>query len=272
MMTQTVFSNSAVISFLETALPCAPDAVVVLGSGQGAFADASEKLFEIRSADIPGFPHSDVPGHEGKIVLARMSEKHVLLFQGRVHPYEGVSMQDTALPAFIAAAFHVKVFILTNAAGGLNPLFGVGDLMLITDYIISPLAPSMGASFRSFYDGDPKRLPVIRKETISKVISLAVEQRIALREGVYAMVSGPSYETRAEIHFLRRLGADAVGMSSIPELIVAHRTGIEVIGISCITNQAKTVPRPVSHIEVTNTAEAAAEKLSGLLTAIIENF
>jgi len=182
--------------------------------------------------------------------------------------YEGVSVEDAAMPAFIAAAFQVKTFILTNAAGGLNPQLDVGDLMLITDYFISPLAPSMGASLRTLYDEDVRRQPLIDEETIRKISDLALEHRIMLRKGVYAMVSGPSYETRAEIHFLRRIGADAVGMSSVPELIVARRAGIQVIGISCITNKAKTVRTTVSHSEVTAAAGRSAEKMSTLISAI----
>jgi purine-nucleoside phosphorylase len=248
-----------------------PDIAVVLGTGLGIVTETIEKEIEISTSDIPGYPSPSIPGHEGKIISARIGGKNVMIFKGRVHMYEGASVHEAALPAYIAAEFQVKTLIVTNAAGGLNIQFAVGDLMLITDYIITPLAYNMGLSFRKLYNGETMRQPVVSCKTLQRVRSCAADRHLALQEGVYAMVSGPSYETRAEIHFLRSLGADVVGMSSAPEIMVARRAGIEVIGISCITNMAKTVATPVSHAEVTRVAESATEKLSALILAIIQH-
>jgi purine-nucleoside phosphorylase len=254
------------------------DAAVVLGSGLGGFSDGLTIHHSVPTSDIPGYPASTVAGHSGLIVDASLGDRRTLIFHGRIHGYEGYSPGTTALPALIAAALGVPAFIVTNAAGGLNPLYEAGDLMLVTDYFVLPLAHRMGLTLSDLDAPTTGRsrserglrpgnfLPAIARNLAH---AAAAETGVVLREGTYGFCSGPSYETRAEIHFLRMAGVDAVGMSTVPELIVARRHGLQTIAISCITNKARTVATAVSHEEVTRVAIQASDRLSRLLHALI---
>lgn len=274
------FDSKRVIRFLLGHLTERFDAAIVLGSGLGERAEDMVVHAEIHTADIPGYPDVTVMGHSGTILDATIGEKRALIFQGRIHGYEGYDTEATGLPAAIAASFGVSVFIVTNAAGGLNPLFDAGDLMLITDYIVLPVAHRMGLTLGELQhqdaaacgcerSGRPEEL--FKKDIRERVRAAAAEEGVTVREGVYGFCSGPTYETRAEIHFLRHAGVDAVGMSTVPELVVARKHALPVIAISCITNKARTVPTTVSHDEVTMVAAQAASRLWRLIRAILRS-
>ena len=259
---------------LAHALPSFPadlfGAAVMLGSGLGNFADHLTIHSQIPTSELPGYPTSTVAGHEGSLLLAEHSGKTILLFKGRIHGYEGYSGQATTLPAGIAAALGAKTLILTNAAGGLAPTTKAGDLMLITDVVVPPAAPRMGMQLHGHAD-EWRQLPrpLFPDSMLELARQAARESRVGLREGTYGFCSGPTYETRSEIAFFRSIGIDAAGMSTVPEIMHGVRAGLDVIGISCITNKALTVRQVVTHEEVTTVAAAVSETFSRLLLAII---
>jgi purine-nucleoside phosphorylase len=273
-------SMNTMISCLKENFPGRFDAAVVLGSGLGGFADRLPVRHRLATADIPGYPASTVAGHSGAIIDAACEGRRLLIFDGRIHGYEGYAPLETSLPAIIAHALGAGMFIVTNAAGGLHPGFNAGDLMLITDYFVLPLAPRMGLALtrltgyndrEGLADRGERPSTLLDPRIRSLTLAAAAEANVALREGTYGYCSGPSYETRAEIHFLRRAGSDAVGMSTVPELITARMLGLGAVAISCITNKARTVPTTVSHEEVTSVAAQASDRLSRLLTALIRS-
>jgi purine-nucleoside phosphorylase len=254
-------------AFPRDRLPARIDAAVVLGSGLDAFSATLRPTHEIRVSDIPGWPRTHVPGHAGRIMAAQCGGRGILVFRGRPHMYEGHDAQAAAAPAELAAALGARFFLVTSAAGGLHPTLLPGDLFLSTDILVSPLAPGMGSAMAQTA-GEPRRIldPALQRCARWAATDLG----LALREGVYAFCSGPTYETRAEIRMLRRIGADAVGMSTAPEVLAAARIGMRVLALSCITNTTSTVPRRVSHANVTSVAEAAAERMSSLLARVLE--
>jgi purine-nucleoside phosphorylase len=268
------------LAYLKKQLPGSADVALVLGSGLGNFVDGLDVLGEVPAAGIPHYPASTVPGHAGRILCASISGRKVLIFQGRIHRYEGYSYEEVVLPVRIARAFGVKAFIATNAAGGLNPYLPVGSFMLITGFLILPMSDKFGAVMQKEIGA-----AVSEKETHlltggnacsmdTEAEALALNASLAcgvpLKQGTYAYVTGPSYETRSEIAFLRRAGADAVGMSTVPELMDASMHRLRTIGISCITNSTSTMKKVVSHEEVTSTALRVSRDFSKLLKAIIE--
>ena len=249
-----------------------PSIGLILGSGLGDFADTLENRQVIPFTDIPDFPAATVPGHTGAFVFGEKHGKRVVCLQGRLHYYEGHPMPLLTLPVRIMQRLGVQTLILTNAAGGVNKDYRPGDLMLITDHInysgMNPLIgvnePELGPRFPDVTDLYCSRLRL-------KVKLAAVEAGIGLRQGVYMMFSGPNYETPAEIRMARILGADAVGMSTVPEAIVAAQCGIKVLGISCITNLAAGVsPNKLSHEEVMETAALAHDHFHSLLELILK--
>ncbi len=250
-----------------------PETAIVLGSGLGGFAKKVKNPVIIDYNDIEGFPVSGVEGHEGRLLLGKIEEKRVAVMQGRVHYYEGFSPDEVVLPIRVMGLLGAKRLILTNAAGGINPSLSAGSLMLISDHISffvpSPLRgeniPLLGPRFPDMTEVYSARLRNIAKTE-------AEELGITLHEGVYAQLSGPNYETPAEIRALSVLGADAVGMSTACEAIAARHMGIECCGISCITNLAAGVgSSPLSHDEVQQTADRVGREFSALLTALIKN-
>jgi purine-nucleoside phosphorylase len=255
----------AVFAALRGAFPPAVDAVLVLGSGLGDFTATLETVRTLRQAEIPDYPASTVAGHAGAILHCRAAGRDLLVFQGRLHGYEGYSAAETAYPGLVAAAFGARRLIATNAAGGLAPHLRAGDLMLLTDYLVLPLARRMGLPLQPL--GGADRAPLLDDEARTALLGAALEAGVPLAEGVYGFCSGPTYETRAEIAFLRRMGADAVGMSTVPELLAARAAGVRTVGISCITNATSTVPVAVSHDEVTRVAAGAGERMARLLHA-----
>lgn len=248
-----------------------PTIGLILGSGLGILADSINDPVFINYNSIPGFPQTTVEGHKGRFVCGDYQGKSVIAMQGRFHYYEGKNMEEVVLPVRVMKELGIEVLILTNAAGGINTDFRPGDIMLITDHInmsgINPLRGSnhdeLGPRFPDMtYAYDPK-LGKIVKETANKL-------DIALKTGVYAMMQGPSYETPAEIKMLRILGADAVGMSTVPEVITAVHAKIKVIGISCITNMAAGIlEQPLSHQEVIETAEQAKGNFIRLINGVV---
>lgn len=246
------------------------DVAVVLGSGLSGYADGLEGAKFVPYSELAGFPDSGfhVAGHSGRLALAEVGGASTVFFQGRVHSYQGFGAVDAAYPARLAAALGATKLIVTNAAGGINRSFAAGDLMLITDQLNltgdSPLigwpGPEGGTPFVPMSDAYSPRLAGIAREA-------AAEVGVGLREGVYAGLRGPAYETPAEVRMLGTLGADAVGMSTVPEVIAARALGLEVLGISLISNVA--AAHDISHEEVLEAGQLAAGAMSSLLTAIL---
>ena len=245
---------------------------VILGSGLGAYADQLENAVRLPYADIPGFPRSTVAGHAGLWCCGTLHGKRVAMMQGRFHYYEGYSMQDVTLPVRVMQQLGIKTLIVTNACGGVNLSFEPGDLMVISDiFSLTGQNPLIGPNLDAFGPRFPDMSCAFDKELRALAHNCAKEQGFSLQEGVYAQMTGPSYETPAEIRMLRTLGADAVGMSTGPEVIVARHGGMRVLGISCVTNMAAGIlEQPLNHKEVTETAERVKGQFTALLDAVIE--
>lgn len=245
---------------------------IVLGSGLGDLADAYCEV-AISYSDIPHFAPSTVAGHKGRLVFAQISGKKVVMMQGRNHFYEGHSMRDITYPIKVMKELGVKTIILTNAAGAINKSFNPGDLMVITDHInFMGTNPLIGPNDEHFGTRFPDMSEVYNKDLIKVVDEVGRLLRIDLRHGVYIASSGPSYETPAEIRMARTLGADAAGMSTVPEAIVANYCGMNVIGISCLSNYASGIStKKLSHEEVIDTTNKAKAKFKELILKVLEN-
>jgi purine-nucleoside phosphorylase len=244
---------------------------LVLGSGLGAFADDLEDALAIPYEEIPGFARSTVEGHAGRLVLGRVGGTSVVALQGRFHFYEGYALDEVTFPIRVLGLLGIKALVLTNAAGGLNNSFSQGALMLISDHLnLMGTNPLLGANDPRFGTRFPDMSEVYDREFQEATIAEARDMKLELKRGIYAALTGPSYETPAEIRMLRALGADAVGMSTVPEAIVARHMDIKVLGISCITNMAAGVlDRPIDHAEVMETGEAVRATFTELLTRTI---
>ncbi len=242
---------------------------LILGSGLGSYADTFTCRTEIPFRDLPNFPHSTVIGHPGKMVLGEAEGVAAVALQGRVHFYEGYSMEEVVFPARVLAALGIRFLVVTNAAGAVNADFRPGDLMLITDHInLMGTNPLIGKNIDEFGVRFPDMSEAYDGELRETVGQVATEKGIRLKRGVYVGLSGPSYETPAEIRMCRVLGADAVGMSTVPEVIVANQMGVRVLGISCITNMAAGIlPRKLTHQEVMDTTGRVKEQFISLLRA-----
>ena len=251
-----------------------PEIGIVLGSGLGDFARQVEKSAEISYDSLPGFPVSTVAGHAGKLIFGYVRSVPVVVMQGRVHYYEGYSMEQVVAPIRLMGMLGAKKLLLTNAAGGVNTDFTPGDLMVITDHI-SAFVPSplrgenpeaLGPRFPDMsrvYDEEMRRAVLTAGETLGQ----------PLRQGVYLQWQGPNYETPAEIRMFRTLGADAVGMSTVCEAIAARHMGLRVCAVSCITNMACGIlPQPLSHEEVQQTADRVKDKFQALVLESLEAF
>lgn len=260
------------IKFLQGRFNFTAEIALILGSGLGDFADNLEVLDSISTSDIPGYPASTVVGHRGKILFAKLGLKNVLLFQGRIHYYEGYPIHQCVLPVFIAHKFGCKKIILTNAAGGINPNFVPGDLMLINS--VNSMGLKNDLSHLIGY-ANADSITGIRNFQLSsvykKIQMAAVEEKIDLKDGVYWYSKGPSYETPAEIKMMGKFGGDAVGMSTVHEQIYAITLGMETGSISCITNFAAGISdQKLSHAEVTETANMVKNKFERLIKKSIE--
>ena len=248
------------------------DIGVILGSGLGDYAEALEDAVKLPYSEIPGFPRSTVAGHAGMWCCGTLYGKRVVMMQGRFHYYEGYGMKDVTLPVRVMQKIGVKTLIVTNAAGGENLGYHPGELMVIGDiFSMTAQNPLIGPNLDAFGPRFPDMSCAFDKELRALAHECANEQGFALREGVYAQMTGPTYETPAEIRMLRTLGADAVGMSTVPEVIVARHGGMRVLGISCITNMAAGIlDQPLNHAEVTETANRVKGQFRNLLDRIIE--
>lgn len=258
-------------AYIQKRAAQSPKIGLVLGSGLGVLAEQMTRAVKIPYRDIPSFPISTVPGHAGQLVLGKLGGNDVVTMQGRFHYYEGYALSEVTFPVRVMHELGVETVIVTNAAGGINESFESGDLMLIRDHInftfrnplIGRNQPEWGPRFPDMSEAYDRSLRKLAREVAS-------EQGIRLQEGVYAGVTGPSYETPAEIRMLRTLGGDAVGMSTVPEVIVARHMGMRVLGISCITNMAAGVlDQPLSHEEVMETAERVRGTFMTLVTEIV---
>lgn len=257
--------------FIQKKTKRRPKIALVLGSGLGGFADEFANAVRIPYAKIPHFPRSTAIGHAGQLVVGTVEGVDVAGMQGRVHLYEGYSAQDVAFPMRVFARMGIKAAILTNAAGGINKEFTEGKLVVISDHInLQGANPLIGPNDEHFGPRFPDMSWAYEKKFRELTLAEGRRLGIHLGEGVYAALAGPSYETPAEIRYLRSIGADLVGMSTVPEVIAARHSGIPVLGISCVTNAAAGVlDQPLNHIEVLETAERIKGQFIGLLRAVI---
>jgi purine-nucleoside phosphorylase len=248
-----------------------PKIALVLGSGLGGFADEFANAAKIPYAKIPNFPQSTAVGHAGQLVLGAVEGVEVVGMQGRVHLYEGYSVKEVTFPVRVFARMGVKAVVLTNAAGGINKEFTQGRLVVIRDHInLQGVNPLAGPNDEHFGPRFPDMSEAYDKKF--RALALAEGRRLGidLGEGVYAALAGPSYETPAEIRYLRTIGADLVGMSTVPEVIAARHSGLRVLGVSCVTNAAAGVlDQPLDHKEVLETAERVKGQFIALLRGVI---
>ena len=268
MATHTVL---AAAEYLRRATEMKPRVGVILGSGLGAFADELAGSCSIPYEQIPGWPASTAVGHAGRLVIGKLGDTELAVMSGRAHLYEGLPMEKVVFGVRALGRFGVRMLVFTNAAGGINPAYRQGALVLISDHINlmgqNPLAgpneDALGPRFPDMSEAYPARLRRLAKEVAA---GLAIE----LREGVYAGLLGPSYETPAEIRYLRTIGADLVGMSTVPEVIAANHMGISCLALSCVTNMAAGIlPKKISHEEVLETGAAVRDTLVRFLKAIL---
>lgn len=250
-----------------------PELALILGSGLGDYADTMEVVETLDYHDIEGFPVSTVPGHKGRFVFGYAGGVPIVAMQGRVHFYEGYKPQDVVLPVRLMKLMGAKVLFLTNAAGGINRSFNAGDLMLITDHIsMSVPSPLIGENIDELGVRFPDMSEVYSRRLQKVIENAAVTAGVPLRKGVYIQTTGPQYETPSEIRAYERLGADAVGMSTAIEAIAARHAGMEICGISCISNLAAGISvNPLTHKEVQETADRVAPLFKKLVTQAIKD-
>lgn len=260
------------IDYIKGKIKNQPEIGIVLGSGLGDFADAIEDKIEIPYTEIPGFPVSTVKGHDGKLIFGKINSKEVCVMKGRIHYYEGYDIKEVVYPIEVLAGLGIKTLILTNAAGGVNTDFEPADLMIINDHInLMGKNPLIGPNDEDLGPRFPDMTDLYNKDLIEVAEKSAKKLGIDIQEGVYMYFTGPSYETAAEVRMARILGADAVGMSTVPEAIVARHRGLKILGISTITNMSTGIlDTPLDHTEVVEVGQEVAGKFKELLKEIIE--
>lgn len=261
------------VSFIREKIKESPEIGLILGSGLGVLADQISQPIIIPYADIPGFPISTVEGHAGQLVFGELCGKKVIAMQGRFHYYEGYSMDKVTFPVRVMKLLGAEKLVVTNAAGSVNESFKPGDLMLITDHInLMGTNPLIGANELRFGPRFPDMSEAYNKDLRNLAKQIALQQGLDLKEGIYVGNTGPTYETPAEVRMARVMGGDAVGMSTVPEVIVARHCGMRVLGISCLTNMAAGIlDQPLSHDEVMETTEKIKESFLRFVKEIIEN-
>lgn len=249
-----------------------PKCAIILGSGWNTIVDEFESLIEIPYSSVPSLRKTTVPGHEGKIIFARAGKGEVLFFCGRRHWYEGEGWEPIIFPVYAVLKLGIPVLVLTNAAGGIRPDLEPGQLMVIDDHInCMGVNPLIGLHWVEWIPRFPDMREVYDNELCTLIDKSATQIGIKIAHGVYAAVSGPSYETPAEVKALKLLGADAVGMSTVPEAIVGHTGGLKIAGLSCIANRAASAERVgITHAEVLATVKASAYLMKSLLTAFLK--
>lgn len=259
-------------AFIKEKVSALPQLAAILGSGLGPFADAAQKAVSIPTSTIPHYPVSTVSGHAGRWVIGEVEGKRILLMQGRIHTYEGYPMARVTFPIHLMATLGVKTLIVTNASGGVNPQFQPGDLMLIDDQINFMFAnPLRGQHERQWGPRWPDMSDPYSRELQEVALGVARELQIPLRRGVLLASKGPSYESAAEVQMARRLGADALTMSTVPEVIAAVYRRLQVLGISCVTNLATGLSnQKLDHAEVTDTANRISATFARLMRGIVK--
>ena len=259
--------------YIEEKLDKMPEIGLILGSGLGILADEIEDKTIIKYGDIPNFPKSTVEGHKGQLVIGRLEGKRVIAMQGRFHFYEGYSQGEVTFPVRVMAALGVNKLLVTNAAGGANKDYTPGDLMLITDHINFSLTnPLIGKNIDELGPRFPDMSHGYDKGLMDIARNCAKELGMSLKEGTYMFLTGPNYETPAEVRMASYLGADAVGMSTVPEVIVAVHNGMKVLGISCITNMAAGIlDQPLDHGEVIETTQRVKKEFISLVKTTLGN-
>ncbi len=260
-------------SFISGQVNTQPRVGIILGSGLGGLIDIIDKEATIDYSSIPNFPVSTVKGHGGKLVFGKIGDTEVMLMAGRFHYYEGYNMQEVTFPVRVMKALGVEVLVVSNASGGTNPGFAVGDLMIIKDHInLFPEHPLRGANDERLGTRFPDMSEAYDHALIELAKKVAAENGIVVRTGVYVGLQGPTFETPSEYKWLHRIGGDAVGMSTVPEVIAARHGGMRVFAISVITDLGVTdVPVTITHEEVLEAAEAAAPKMATIVTGLIKH-
>jgi len=260
------------IDYIRNYTQMQPEVGIILGTGLGELANEIDKVVELSYADIPHFPVSTVETHAGKLIFGKLGNKSVVAMQGRFHYYEGYSMKQITFPIRVMKFLGVHTLVISNAAGGMNPLYRKGDLMLMEDHInllgdnplIGPNDDELGPRFPDMSEPYSQRLLALAEE-------IALEEKIKVQRGVYVAVSGPNLETRAEYRFLRGIGADVVGMSTVPEVIVARHMNMEVFGVSVITDECfPDALEPADVADIIKTANEAQPRLTLLMKRVIE--
>lgn len=259
--------------FIGSQIKEKPRMGIVLGSGLGDFVDRLSNKTVIDYEDIPHFEKVGTPGHMGRLVLGEVGKKRIAALQGRYHYYEGYDIADVVFPVRVLCALGIDTLLLTNAAGGIHPDLEPGDLMPICDHInLMGANPLRGPHDQRLGTRFPDTTEIYGKMWIDRACNILKKMKLKARPGIYAAMSGPSYETPAEIRMLGAMGADAVGMSTVPEALAARHMGVAIVGISCITNYASGISdRPLSHDEVTRTAKTIKKQFDALITALIES-
>ncbi len=252
----------------------APKVALVLGSGLGGYAEKIDIRAAVNYSEIEGMPVSTAPGHVGRFVFGYVGKVPVVVMQGRVHYYEGYSMEDVVLPIRLMGLMGAEVLFLTNAAGGLHPDFNVGDFMVIDDHIMNFVpSPLIGPNIEELGARFPDMSEIYKRELRDKIKKSAEALGIDIKHGVYIQLTGPNYESPAEIRMCQRIGADAVGMSTAAEAVAANHMGMKVCGISCITNMAAGISKhPLSQEEVEETGARVASDFEKLVTESIKSF
>lgn len=259
------------VKFLRKKYKHVPEVAIVLGSGLGQFTNEIEVEAEIAYSDIPNFPVSTVEGHKGKLIFGNLSGKKIVCMGGRFHYYEGYTAQEVVFPIRVLGLLGIKTLLLSNAAGGVNPAFNVGDIMLITDHIgIDMTNPLIGRNIDELGPRFPDMSEPYKKELLVKAREIAKRLNIEIREGVYFGVTGPTYETRAEYRMVQVMGGDAVGMSTVQECIAANHMGIPVFAASVITDLGiREDENIITHEEVLHFAKLAEPKLAAIFKELV---
>lgn len=266
----TLFDETA--DFLRSRTTCRPQTAIVLGSGLGKLAEAITDPCIVPYKEIPHFMQSTATGHKGNLIFGKLGSTEVVAMQGRFHYYEGYTMQEVTFPMRVFSRLGIKRLMVSNAAGGLNPDFEVGDLMIITDHISFMPNPLIGKNIEEMGPRFPDMTTVYSRALRQRAHAIANAMGIKLREGVYVAETGPTYETPAEYRMFRMLGGDAVGMSTVPEVIVARHCGMEIFGMSVITNCAKDLNESCLNDgdDVIRAADKAADSMTAIFTQLLQ--
>ncbi|QTN39012.1 purine-nucleoside phosphorylase [Cryomorphaceae bacterium] len=258
------------VRYIQDLLPEVPEVGIILGTGLAGLAEKIENPINISYSDIPFFPKSTVQGHPGQMIYGQLGGKRVIAMQGRIHYYEGYSMEEVTFPVRVMKLLNIDLLLLSNASGGVNPDFEIGDIMLLNDHInLQPENPLRGVNIDEWGPRFPDMSEAYDRSYISKMHAIAAKENVALQEGVYASVPGPNFETPAEYGYIRRIGGDAVGMSTVPEVLVARHMGLKCMALSVITDlgvEGKIVE--VTHEEV----QEVAQKAEVILSRLVERF